>query len=171
MTGDAIKTKLLQDVKSSDGEIAMYSNRFKKTTSNFSAKNGSINKNRAVRCYQCNKFGHFAKNCDKLKRDKDKNQNTNDVALYSALSAAPSCDLSKNYWYLDSAATIHMTNDLDSLENVKITNECSISTANDQKMSANKVGSVFLPVSNSYNAEYCLCTRFEGQSFVSQSNG
>ena len=61
VTGDAIKTKLLQDVKSSDGEIAMYNNRFKKTTSNFSAKNGSINKNRAVRCYQCNKFGHFAK--------------------------------------------------------------------------------------------------------------
>lgn len=155
VTGDSIKTKLLQDIKSNKGETAMFSKKFPNRNRNCNGTSdgyNSVNRNKTVRCFQCNKYGHFAKNCDKPKKIKDKDKDKNSVALYSALSVAPNCDYNKSDWYLDSAATIHMTNNLDLLENVKNTTECSITTANDQIMCANKVGSITLPLSDSLNA-------------------
>lgn len=148
VTGDSIKTKLLQDIKSTSRESAMFSGEHKKTQKPDSTyvRNNSVKK---IRCFQCNKYGHYARNCDKPKKEKPK-----DVALFSALSVTPSnCSQNKNNWFIDSAATMHMTNDFNLLKDVKTVTDCSISTANDQVMFADKVGSVVLPVSESFNAE------------------
>lgn len=145
VTGDSIKTKLLQDVKSNTKQVAMYSG-FKKKVK---VGSGSVaNKNKNVRCYKCNRYGHFAKSCDSQEKPKQNKE----VALFSALSVAPRGDKSKSDWFVDSAATIHMTNNLEVLQDVQNTFDHNISTANDQVMCADKVGNVVLPVSNTYNA-------------------
>ena len=145
VTGDSIKTKLLQDIKSSTEQVALYSG-FKKKVKVSSGS--AANKNKNVRCFKCNRYGHFAKSCD----SQEKHKQNKEVALLSALSVASRGDQSKSDWFVDSAATMHMTNNLEVLHDVQNTSDHNISTANDQVMVADKVGNVVLPVSSTCKA-------------------
>lgn len=90
---------------------------------------------KALCCYHCNKYGHFARNC--RCREKDQNEengksqsNENkeklDGAFYSALSVSSDSHCCGYLWYLDSAATIYMTNDVIWLRNIKKAFSCVV---------------------------------------------
>lgn len=64
ITADAVKTKILQDVKNDsieNAESAMFGKNGK------SGKRNSFNK-KSVRCFECNKHGHFARDCRSKKQ-------------------------------------------------------------------------------------------------------
>lgn len=151
ITGDMIKTKFLQDVKHSkhDNSTVLYSESFGSGHRKFNYGHDGKNKS-LVRCFTCIKYGHYAQNCDKNKNG--------DVALYSALSmnftSESSYSANSDVWYLDSAESVHMTNNLGILRNIEeIPQPQCISTANNQVMTSNKVGSVFLSKTSSRVAE------------------
>lgn len=152
ITGDAIKVKLLQDVKvSTNTEI----------NSNTALMSNDKNKPRSPRCYVCNKLGHVAKDCFKRKKNnnnfrrrnndsrsnnyKDDNERTAFLGYY-----VPNQGPERNNWYLDSCASSHMTNNKEAMENVKNTDH-KITAADNEQLTATAVGDMPLVMNvNSY---------------------
>ncbi|CAK1591321.1 unnamed protein product [Parnassius mnemosyne] len=101
---DSIKTKLLQEVQCS--ESTAFFSRKTAVYKNHSTGKACIQK--GPRCYNCNKHGHFAKNCraPKKKNIEKVEENKSFVAAFSACSQTMNPDL----WYVDSGASMHMTN-------------------------------------------------------------
>lgn len=66
ITANPIKTKLLQEVKTSDC-VAFYS-KFEGTPT----KNKYREPNKGPRCFNCNKHGHINKNCRSKRKFKNK---------------------------------------------------------------------------------------------------
>lgn len=102
ITGDAVKTKLLQENHNVDNSAALFS---------------ANNKKSGPKCRICGIFGHIAKNCrDKKKHKGNNTQNhkkgsNNDHQKKAALGVAmASVVLGRDDWYFDSAATTHLTN-------------------------------------------------------------
>lgn len=107
-----------------------------------------------IKCYACNKLGHFARDCYSKKNQacrickktnhvenncffRDKNQNAKKEASFLCRAEM----FNSNSFVIDSGATSHLTNDLSILENVKESNDV-FSVANSQKMKSTKVGTV-----------------------------
>lgn len=81
ISADIIKTKLLQEVQSSD------------TTAFYSAKKKQFEKQTYVkpkgpRCFNCNKYGHVSKNCRTQKKSTSKNEDKGFVAAFTASNVA-----------------------------------------------------------------------------------
>lgn len=64
ISSDSIKTKILQDVKTDSECLAESTAMFSKHKSKKSTNN---NRNKNVRCYECNKYGHFSSQCPEKK--------------------------------------------------------------------------------------------------------
>lgn len=96
LTGDVVKTKLLQE-QNAEAEQAFA------VTSN--GKNDNARGGYKVKCHNCGIFGHIAKNCRK-KKIKNKTDSSGGGFL-TVLSTIGKCD--DNDWYFDSGATMHMT--------------------------------------------------------------
>ncbi|XP_063534897.1 uncharacterized protein LOC134744882 [Cydia strobilella] len=107
ISADLIKTKLLQEVKSTsaqDTTTAFYSHS-KSKPSNQSVQN---KKSKGPRCYNCNGYGHLGKQCWHRKNNKtanDKSKFNND--FLAAFSAALLQDHMN--WYVDSGAARNTT--------------------------------------------------------------
>lgn len=114
ITGDSIKTKLLQDIrinkeaKDGSSESALF---FKNVVKK------KFNKDK-VRCYSCNRTGHFASECRSKKNDKSyKNEESRkdykgDSKLkHKAFYALFTSNVVNNSsdWFIDSCASSHMT--------------------------------------------------------------
>jgi len=67
ITNDTIKTKLLQDVKTSDYNFSVNSKSalMNKHSSKLNVRNKSASDKLVPRCYECDKPGHYGKNCYK----------------------------------------------------------------------------------------------------------
>lgn len=102
ITGDFIKTKLLQDVKIQKTDLAFYSN-----TSN-SPNNKNKFSNKRPLCFRCKKHGHKAPHCKTLKKnEKSETQCTrNSQAKFCTVCLTGLKD-STNL-YVDSGASMHM---------------------------------------------------------------
>ncbi|KMQ83988.1 retrovirus-related pol polyprotein from transposon tnt 1-94, partial [Lasius niger] len=109
ITGDAIKTKLLQDVKwernvhNEGKELAFYS---KSNNQQFQRMKRT---KKGPRCYNCNKSGHLAADCWK-RREKTSKANTaetEDLRAFYALHSTGIIDQGK--WIIDSGASAHMS--------------------------------------------------------------
>lgn len=115
----------------------------------------SSNRNSNVKCFNCNKFGHYARNCktEKLKpcrickktnhaeekcffRKKNDGPGEAKVAFFTNGHAH-----GRSTWIVDSGASAHMTNDVKILENVK-KQVTPFTVANDSKMSSEAIGKV-----------------------------
>lgn len=153
VTADSIKTKLLQDISVLKGEngqknVAMYGS----SSSGHSGftnkqKGNNSSKPKGVRCYQCNKYGHFANKCDQKKDkvgDKKNNNSSGNAALFSAFSCQTKNNIS---WFLDSGCSAHMTADFEVLQNIKKSSSLTITTANSQQMNTDSTGEVNLSLS------------------------
>ncbi|XP_055605520.1 uncharacterized protein LOC129753699 [Uranotaenia lowii] len=134
LTSDAVKAKILQDVKlergsvgsSTDGALYSKMNRKKSSESKDGVKNEKL-------CYNCEKPVHFAIKCP-LKRTKGSKPKR-----FCSIFAIG--DVKADEWYLDSRATVHMARADQSFVNV-VTMEHDVGTANNGNMKAVAKGTV-----------------------------
>ena len=129
ITGDSIKTKLLQDIqhnasgKGNENDSALFvnrnggNNRKSGKTSNFNNQEP-----KGPRCFACNKHGHFARNCKNSSKksrhnlqssnqwkanDSDSSTKEKSYKAFFALSVQNKVELGS--WYVDSGASSHMS--------------------------------------------------------------
>lgn len=151
ISADLIKTKLLQEVKSTsaqDTTTAFYSN-FKSKSSSQSVQN---KKSKGPRCYNCNGYGHLGKQCWHKKNNKTANDkskfNNGFVAAFSATLLQD-----HNNWYVDSGAAKNMTMHRDWLHNIRPSPVKSIRIADNTFLRAECCGDVTIrvPAKDGYN--------------------
>jgi hypothetical protein len=135
LSGDEIKMKLLL-------EYSMKNNNVKKTRDdNVAMSSKSQNKNKNARdqktknCFNCNKPGHFSRDCRLPKTDatirtqqKRKHQEKAFLAFFTTHAMDPDA------WYLDSCASAHVTHREDWLDDVSSTSDSKIVLADNTKI-------------------------------------
>lgn len=128
LSADAIKAKLLQDIKyeshTSDSALASRKQNKKKDIKN-------------VRCYNCKKFGHYATKCPN-RNPSNKNQSM--FAAYVVKGLTP------DEWYFDSGASVHMVQSEKHFKNLQ-NYEGEIRIANDKTLKAVGKGTIVIDVS------------------------
>lgn len=150
ITADSVKTKILQDVKSSAAaeseidELAMFNKqKFARRHQSNYTKNG-------MRCYECNGFGHYAKHC------KAKNKKSAQSSAHASwVLISSSCLLSNanitSEWYIDSGATSHMTMRKNILRNKSVSSIKNVVVADNTSLPIECVGEVRMSVLNGNN--------------------
>jgi hypothetical protein len=150
ITGDFIKTKLLQDVNLSANQNAFVS----QDSSNM--KNQSPNL-KGVRCFSCSAYGHKANSCPNNSAKKSANFHTSKSSKAnggykkkSAFSAVFSTNtFDSNNWYIDSGASAHYTMRDDWMISNHKSNAREITVANNSKLKVISSGIVNVNVNNS----------------------
>lgn len=135
VTADSVKTKLLQEVKSSES-TALYVNR------NLKSKQPQKNNKsqRGPRCFSCNRYGHISKFCNSKKKEHSQNKESGYVAVFSASTS------NDGGWYIDSGASSHLTMRDDWLYDITAPPISSIRIANDKMLEVKSSGKVNLNV-------------------------
>jgi len=146
ITGDSIKTKLLQEVKddvcrrspTSDTALQVKRKNLRKET----------NVSKGPRCYNCNKYGHFAKDCRskaKLKTTTQDTKKATDTTFFTALTTGK---ITSTDWYIDSGASAHMSNYPCEKSSSKVLDNAQVTVANNENMSIEAIGSTNINVLN-----------------------
>lgn len=138
ISSDSIKTKLLQEVKKESDTTALYTKHKSYHPKKNNNPSNNHNKPRGPRCYNCNRYGHFSKNCFSNKKETS-NSNKNYAAVFSANPAVEDTD-----WYVDSGASMHMSRRSDWLYDIKTPPIQSIKVANNSSVTVQKMGNVDL---------------------------
>lgn len=132
ISSDSIKTKLLQEVQNSENSAFFVNKKFIPAK----PKTG-----KGPRCFNCNKHGHMAKSCRIPKKSSSKNEdNKSFIAAFSATLQTMSSDL----WYVDSGASMHMSNRSDSMYDMQNSPISSITVASKTPLSVESMGSINL---------------------------
>jgi len=149
ITADSIKIKLLQDVKD------VSENKKSVLMTKYSSKSTSQQR-KGPRCFECNKHGHFAKDCrNKSKKggntDKKQKLITNEEATSSKQSTLMCNTLllgetGQNEWYINSSASAHMTLCSNWLKDIKKIKNENVTLA-DKRIPVENQGDVHLDVS------------------------
>lgn len=139
ISADSVKSKLIQEINTSKS-TAFYTNS-KKTGSNAQSV-----KSKGPRCYNCNKNGHFAKNC-KQPRKQQSAKKGESSSFVAAFSATVKENINDNKWFLDSGASTHMTCREDWMYNVTEPSVKSVTVANRKPLAVKGVGCVDIHIS------------------------
>lgn len=146
ITGDSIKTKLLQEIRKipNSKENAFYTRKDKKFQRNFHSPSTSKQDyvNKGPRCFTCNKYGHIAKNCKKNKNY----DNAKSTSYLASVYSASTQDMYLEDWFIDSGASKHMTMREDWLANKRETDIKEIIVANHSKLIVKAIGDVNIDV-------------------------
>lgn len=149
ISSDQIKTKLLDmevdgDVHSTAANAFASRTHFRKNPKGGSTSSGQIvntengrpNRNKVV-CYKCKQPGHFKNKCPNSyqKRDSPKENKSNAFSAVFLTNGFNDDD-----WYVDSAATNHVTSRKDWLLNVEQADIDKITVANNEHISVDCVG-------------------------------
>jgi hypothetical protein len=110
-----LKKKVSEDVAESSGEGLVVRGRLgQKSSSSSRGKSKSQFRKKNLRCFVCDKPGHFQRNCPKLKKMNEKDSNFGDAAIVEGDSdnngnvlAVTSSSISEG-WVLDSACSFHL---------------------------------------------------------------
>lgn len=102
ISADSIKTKLLQEVQCSESTAFFTRNKAVHKSHNITKVN------KGPRCFKCNKHGHFAKNC--RAPNKKNSEKVEDSKGFVAAFSASSQTMQPDLWYVDSGASMSMTN-------------------------------------------------------------
>jgi hypothetical protein len=130
LTADSVKTKLLQEVKQkSSSSVALFNKGKKKHFHKYTP-----------RCYNCNNYGHLAKDCTVRKKTNfnhpPSSSNRKPTSLFSSVDTMNET----NTWYIDSGASAHMTRNKNWLTNLNNSSQECITVANNQQISVKGVG-------------------------------
>lgn len=141
ITADFVKTKLLQDANAlSEGEKAMFSKSKEKKVSASPAK-----------CFECDRPGHFARDCNVRKKrlGKDKKQQQHQKKpndSHNSYSCFAVSEIKSNDWIIDSGSSAHMVHDRNWISNAKQTTKGSVTVANGSGVDVECTGQVELDV-------------------------
>lgn len=106
LTSDCVKTKLLQEIKTKSTSVALFNKGKKKHFQKV-----------GPRCFNCNNYGHLAKNCMLRKKTNSGQPSISHVrkqtSLYSSLNITSDPTDDATGWYIDSGASMHMTRNRD----------------------------------------------------------
>lgn len=119
ITGDSIKTKILQDVKMDESK----SNALIANKGVFSKKKSSVKHTWKPTCFNCQEEGHITKQCPKRSNNVKK----------SSLCAVSEGFVNPNAWYLDSGATSHMSRNRNWIRDMKVCNN-TVNIANNRQV-------------------------------------
>lgn len=148
ITADFVKTKLLQDVKEED--TSAYYTRSNKSNFKSKSQNDSSDnyQQKGPRCYNCNKYGHFSRNCYfQNKNNRNSDNNTHNKGYYAAFPIAETLD--KTRWYIDSGASLHMCRERKWMYNVSPSTVNNIKVADNKTVAVEGCGSVNLQIRDS----------------------
>lgn len=132
ITGDAIKTKLLQDVKTTQHSENAFFNKHSKSRRQH-------HKGKGPRCFSCNNYGHKANECN----SKNAKEKSKAAAFCVGFSTG---NTNKEDWYIDSGASMHMTMREDWLENKTAPEVQEIVVANNSVIPVAAAGTVNIDV-------------------------
>jgi hypothetical protein len=144
LSGDEIKVKLLL-------EYSMKNNNVKKTrddivamSSKFQNKNRNARDQKTKNCFNCNKPGHFSRDCRLPKTDatiRTQQKKKHQEKAFLAFSTAHAMD--PDAWYLDSA---HVTHREDWLDDVSSTSDSKIVLADNTTIESKSIGPTLIPI-------------------------
>ena len=130
ITGDAIKSKLLDTM-------------FKKTTNSAFIGKKKNKSTFTYKCYKCKRQGHKIKDCP----NNDKSVTTKEAKnAFHAMLLSKNRKVTSNEWYIDSGASQHMTPNRNLIHETKKTPIKEIVAANNAKMMTSETGKVILRV-------------------------
>lgn len=143
ISADSIKTKLLQEVQCSES-TAFFT---RKSTIYRNQNTTKVQNHKGPRCFNCNNYGHFAKNCRVLKKKDTEKADVNKgfIAAFSASSQTMHPDL----WYVDSGASMHMTNRCNWMYDIASPSISTITVASKTPLSVENMGKVNLMINGS----------------------
>lgn len=172
ITGDAIKTKLLQEVKAnpSSSENAFfnknraYKNPHKNTHPH---ANKITHKTTQFRCYECNEFGHKSSECPRRSSTQkyggqsgghangsSKNHHHHASKYTPTFSAVfLNGKYNKSDWFVDSGASSHMSMNRNWFHNISASKISEITTANNSRMNVVGVGDIEVSLMNDFGAQ------------------
>lgn len=133
---DSIKSKLLQEVQCSDNSAFFTRKAIQRS------QHDSTKVSKGPRCYNCNKHGHFAKYCRAPKKKSGENTEER-KGFVAAFSASPQT-MNPDLWYVDSGASMHMTNRHDWMYDVTSPPIPTITVASKTLLPVESVGKVNL---------------------------
>ncbi|RLU23300.1 hypothetical protein DMN91_003504 [Ooceraea biroi] len=152
ITGDSIKMKLLQETncasssRSASDDSAFHAKRQSKRN-----KSAQKPKN-AVKCWSCNKSGHFASDCEetkKVEKDKrraDRGRKKSEGSSKVAFLASKHSSTQSARWIIDSAASAHMSHNKDLLNSFVEIGESKVVVANNNKLKVRGKGTADIPI-------------------------
>lgn len=167
ITGDAIKSKLLQDVKPIiTDSSAFYS--FKRHVMK-PGKHNHQHSNSGIRCYSCNQYGHKSAECPQSKKKKNQFENTSHASVNESKRQQTTTESSggfcagftsgffdKNDWYIDSGASYHMSMRDDWMESKYDHDISEITVANDSKLNVKSAGKIVMKTDGDGNSSKLL---------------
>lgn len=107
---------------------------------------------KGVTCFKCNQDGHIVKNCPYNNKQNNSRRERSNMAKLEGVALISSTMNRPNEWFIDSAATKHMTNDRSILENyVEYDQPKDIYLGDSAVIVALGEGKVRLPTVNSTN--------------------
>lgn len=92
------------------------------------------------KCYNCNKRGHYAKDCRSPKKSRDKR--SSDVSAFTVENAEACVSTEEEEWILDSGASAHMTYRIDFLKDFKPTASHCVRLGDKSELSVKGTGTV-----------------------------
>ena len=124
---------------SSDGLVVKgYQDRGRKKDINEKSTRGrSKSKSKTVKCYKCQKKGHFKRDCLEWKKEKEESSKSINVVAVDLesdgdmLSVSSSTDDLNNSWLLDSACSFHVTPHRSWFDTYRSVNCSSVRMGND----------------------------------------
>lgn len=140
ISADSIKTKLLQEVQCSESSAFFTGKRTVQGTQNTRFSKGP-------RCFNCNHFGHLAKNCRSQKKKNQEKYNSEkkeESKSFVAAFSATSQTMNQDQWYVDSGASMHMTNRCDWMYDVTSPPITTITVASKSPLPVESMGKVNL---------------------------
>lgn len=148
ITADFVKTKLLQDVKVTDSSAYYSKSNKSKNMSKSNQDSPEKHQKKGPRCYSCNKYGHFSKNCHtQKKKQAQSDSNSKNNGYYAVFSAGETLD--KTRWYIDSGASQHMCRERKWMYDVSPTTISNIKVADNKTVAVEGCGSVNLHIKDS----------------------
>ncbi|KAJ6613907.1 Retrovirus-related Pol polyprotein from transposon TNT 1-94, partial [Pseudolycoriella hygida] len=149
LSADAIKTKLLQEYNSSnksDSSKAFFSSK-KQANKKTKSKNSTAPSTTQVQCYSCKQYGHKSFECSvSKKKQHDVSSSFVDKSKFGAFVVSYPGVSNENDWFIDSAASFHMSLRDDWMVNKNPKPIDHIVTANNSSMQVQCSGQVIVDV-------------------------
>lgn len=114
-----------------DDEVALYSNKSKRGHNSRSLQ--------SVRCYECNKLGHFSRACPQKKKASKGKSTKAESLLYSSCTVKSH---SSDDWFVDSGASAHMTVSKSHMENFSKPHNSEVIVADNTRLKVDCAGDV-----------------------------